>query len=116
MKFTIKLTVCRIFIFRTHRVSLSLQEQVELAVKYNADYMVAETIHYYGEAKLALEAIKNYGKGKFLNSVLVSCYDKMYQWGRRRIDVYTTLLQCFESTSRKHAYIILTPLNPTFIE
>ena len=43
---------------------LFLQEQIEWAVKYKADYMVAETIHYYGEAKIALDAIKKYGKGK----------------------------------------------------
>lgn len=39
------------------------KEQVELAVSHNADYMVAETIHYYGEARIALDVIKLYGKG-----------------------------------------------------
>ena len=34
-------------------------------MKYKADYMVAETIHYYGEAKIALDAIKKYGKGSY---------------------------------------------------
>ena len=34
-------------------------------MKYKADYMVAETIHYYGEAKIALDAIKKYGKGEY---------------------------------------------------
>ena len=48
----------------SERVTFAFQEQIELAVKYNADYMVAETIHYYGEARIALDAIKKYGKGK----------------------------------------------------
>ncbi|XP_033741965.1 betaine--homocysteine S-methyltransferase 1-like [Pecten maximus] len=48
----------------THdKVRSIFKEQVEWAVTEGADYMIAETIHSYGEAKLALEAIQQYGKG-----------------------------------------------------
>ncbi|XP_067675735.1 betaine--homocysteine S-methyltransferase 1-like isoform X1 [Haliotis asinina] len=39
------------------------QEQVEWAVKGKADYFIAETFNSFGEASLALEAIRKYGKG-----------------------------------------------------
>ncbi|KAK7102924.1 betaine--homocysteine S-methyltransferase 1-like [Littorina saxatilis] len=39
------------------------KEQVEWAVKGGADYIVAESFSELGEAMLALEAIKKYGKG-----------------------------------------------------
>lgn len=39
------------------------KEQVEWAVKGGADFIVAETFGEYGEAALALKAIKQYGQG-----------------------------------------------------
>lgn len=39
------------------------KEQVEWAVEENADFIIAETFNDFGEAMLALEAIKKYGKG-----------------------------------------------------
>ena len=37
---------------------------MQWAVEGGADYIIAETFNCVGEAKLALEAIKQYGKGK----------------------------------------------------
>lgn len=37
--------------------------KVEWAVEGGADFILAETINYVGEAELALEAIRHYGKG-----------------------------------------------------
>ena len=42
------------------------QEQIEWAVEEGADFILAETFQFFGEAKLALECIKKYGKGNFL--------------------------------------------------
>lgn len=39
------------------------KEQIELAVKHGADFIVAETFGHYGEAKIALDAILKYGNG-----------------------------------------------------
>ncbi|XP_033739939.1 betaine--homocysteine S-methyltransferase 1-like [Pecten maximus] len=48
----------------THdQVKAMFKEQVEWAVEEGADYIIAETLSDYGEAKLALEAINQYGKG-----------------------------------------------------
>ncbi|XP_045192064.2 betaine--homocysteine S-methyltransferase 1-like isoform X1 [Mercenaria mercenaria] len=48
----------------THKVTEEMfKEQIELAVKYGADFIVAETFFHHGEAMLALECIKKYGKG-----------------------------------------------------
>ncbi|XP_069140964.1 betaine--homocysteine S-methyltransferase 1-like isoform X2 [Argopecten irradians] len=48
----------------THdKIRSIFKEQVEWAVTEGADYMIAETIHSYGEAQLALEAIQQHGKG-----------------------------------------------------
>ncbi|XP_045192065.1 betaine--homocysteine S-methyltransferase 1-like [Mercenaria mercenaria] len=48
----------------THKVAEAMfKEQIELALKYGADYIVAETFAPLGEAMLALECIKKYGKG-----------------------------------------------------
>ncbi|OWF45856.1 betaine--homocysteine S-methyltransferase 1-like [Mizuhopecten yessoensis] len=48
----------------THdKVRSMFKEQVEWAAEEGADYIIAETIHSYGEAKLALEAIQQHGKG-----------------------------------------------------
>ncbi|OWF55816.1 Betaine--homocysteine S-methyltransferase 1 [Mizuhopecten yessoensis] len=44
-------------------VKAIFKEQVELAVKGGADFIVGETFGEYGEAALALEAIKKYGNG-----------------------------------------------------
>ena len=44
-------------------VLLSWQEQVEWATDEGMDFMVGETFFDYGEALLALECIKQYGKG-----------------------------------------------------
>ncbi|GFS16172.1 betaine--homocysteine S-methyltransferase 1-like [Elysia marginata] len=41
----------------------AFKEQVEWAVKGGADYMIAETFNDLGEAIIALEVIKKYGKG-----------------------------------------------------
>ena len=40
-----------------------LQEQVEWAVKGNADYMIAETFSDVSEALIALDVIKKHGNG-----------------------------------------------------
>ncbi|XP_045194451.2 betaine--homocysteine S-methyltransferase 1-like isoform X1 [Mercenaria mercenaria] len=48
----------------TYKITEAMfKEQIELAVKYRADYIVAETFAHHGEAMLALECIKKYGKG-----------------------------------------------------
>jgi len=44
-------------------VVFNLQEQIEWAVEEGADYLIGETFKYLGEAMLALETIKQYGKG-----------------------------------------------------
>ena len=46
------------------RIPFCFQEQIEWAVKYGADYIVAETFSEYAEAKVALECIQKYGNGK----------------------------------------------------
>ncbi|XP_045194452.2 betaine--homocysteine S-methyltransferase 1-like isoform X2 [Mercenaria mercenaria] len=51
------------FVHAGSDVALAFTEQIELAVKYRADYIVAETFAHHGEAMLALECIKKYGKG-----------------------------------------------------
>ncbi|OWF45855.1 betaine--homocysteine S-methyltransferase 1-like [Mizuhopecten yessoensis] len=56
------------------RIRAMFKEQVEWAVEEGADYIIAETINDYGEAKLALEAIQQYGKG--LPAVItIVCYN-----------------------------------------
>ncbi len=40
------------------------QEQIEWAVEEGADFIVAESFTEYGEAKMALDMIKQYGKGR----------------------------------------------------
>ena len=40
-----------------------LQEQVEWAAEEGADFIIAETFGSLGEAKLALDCIKAYGRG-----------------------------------------------------
>ncbi|XP_048740861.1 betaine--homocysteine S-methyltransferase 1-like isoform X3 [Ostrea edulis] len=44
-------------------VVLAFTEQIEWAVEGGADFIVAETFGEFGEAMLALESIKQYGKG-----------------------------------------------------
>ena len=44
---------------------MSLQEQVEWAVQEGADFIIGETYMDYQEAKLALDCIKQYGKGNY---------------------------------------------------
>ncbi|XP_060082033.1 betaine--homocysteine S-methyltransferase 1-like [Ylistrum balloti] len=58
----------------SHEIAKAMfKEQVEWAVEEGADYMIAETMGHYGEAKLALEAIQLYGKG--LPAVItLTCY------------------------------------------
>jgi S-methylmethionine-dependent homocysteine/selenocysteine methylase len=41
------------------------QEQIEWAVDEGADFIIGETFDTLAEAKLALEAIQKYGKGKY---------------------------------------------------
>ncbi|XP_060082014.1 betaine--homocysteine S-methyltransferase 1-like isoform X1 [Ylistrum balloti] len=56
------------------QIRAMFKEQVEWAVEEGADYIIAETINDYGEAKLALEAIQQYGKG--LPAVItIVCYN-----------------------------------------
>lgn len=43
------------------------QEQIEWAVEYGVDYIIAETFNDLGEAMLALKAIQQYGKGNCKN-------------------------------------------------
>ena len=43
-----------------------MQEQIEWAVEGGADYIIAETFCYLGEALLALETVQKYGNGKGL--------------------------------------------------
>ncbi|XP_787844.4 betaine--homocysteine S-methyltransferase 1 [Strongylocentrotus purpuratus] len=44
-------------------VRVMFKEQVEWAVEEGADYIIAETFSIFGEAMMALECIKEYGKG-----------------------------------------------------
>ena len=44
-------------------VLFSHQEQVEWAVEAGVDYILGETFNELGEAMLALEVIKEFGKG-----------------------------------------------------
>nr|XP_006823591.1 PREDICTED: betaine--homocysteine S-methyltransferase 1-like [Saccoglossus kowalevskii] len=48
---------------RIEQIKEMFREQVEWAVEAGADFILAETYTYYGEALLALETIKQYGKG-----------------------------------------------------
>lgn len=52
-------------------VTEMFREQIEWAVEEGADFIVAETIGHFGEAMLALNAIKKYGKG--LPAVITLC-------------------------------------------
>jgi len=45
------------------QVRAMYKEQVEWATQGGADFVLAETINYVGEAELALEAIRKYGNG-----------------------------------------------------
>lgn len=45
------------------------QEQIQWAVQYGADFIVAETFSDFGEASLALECVKQYGNGNICESV-----------------------------------------------
>lgn len=44
-------------------VTAMFKEQIEWAVEYGVDYIIAETFNDLGEAMLALKAIQQYGKG-----------------------------------------------------
>ncbi|XP_002740346.1 betaine--homocysteine S-methyltransferase 1-like [Saccoglossus kowalevskii] len=48
---------------RNDNIKAMMKEQTEWAVECGADMIVAETFTYFGEAMLALEVIKSYGKG-----------------------------------------------------
>lgn len=48
--------------WKSNILSIS-QEQIEWAVEYGVDYIIAETFNDLGEAMLALKAIQQYGKG-----------------------------------------------------
>ena len=43
-----------------------LKEQIQWAVEEKADYIIGETFSDFGEAMLALEAIKEFGKGEII--------------------------------------------------
>lgn len=45
------------------------QEQIEWAVEEGVDYIIGETFNALGEAMLALECIKEYGKGIVNNQI-----------------------------------------------
>ena len=47
-------------------ILLFIQEQIEIAVEMGADFILGETYMDTGEAMLALECIKKYGKGTYL--------------------------------------------------
>eukprot|EP00057_Strongylocentrotus_purpuratus_P028836 XP_011683310.1 PREDICTED: betaine--homocysteine S-methyltransferase 1 isoform X2 [Strongylocentrotus purpuratus] len=53
----------RDFVHAGSDVVPALTEQVEWAVEEGADYIIAETFSIFGEAMMALECIKEYGKG-----------------------------------------------------
>lgn len=44
--------------------SLEFQEQIQWAVQHGADYIIAERFEEFGEAKLALDCIKEFGNGR----------------------------------------------------
>ncbi|XP_077994340.1 betaine--homocysteine S-methyltransferase 1-like [Glandiceps talaboti] len=48
---------------RNVEIKAMFKEMVEWAVDYNVDFILGETFMYLGEALIALEAIKEYGKG-----------------------------------------------------
>ncbi|XP_077977724.1 betaine--homocysteine S-methyltransferase 1-like [Glandiceps talaboti] len=48
---------------RIEDIKAMFKEQVEWAVEGGADFILAETYTYFGEAMLALDAVKQYGKG-----------------------------------------------------
>lgn len=49
---------------------------MEWAIEYNADYIIGETFNDFGEALLALEAIKAYSKGKDLTGTCTAQINK----------------------------------------
>ncbi|XP_070556868.1 betaine--homocysteine S-methyltransferase 1-like [Ptychodera flava] len=48
---------------RNEQITAMFKEMIEWSLDYNIDYVIGETFMYFGEAMLALEAIKKYGKG-----------------------------------------------------
>ncbi|XP_071955581.1 betaine--homocysteine S-methyltransferase 1-like [Antedon mediterranea] len=58
--------VCNTTLYETNgtndAVLSSFKEQIEWAMEFNADFIVGETFSEHGEAMMALEAIKTYGK------------------------------------------------------
>ncbi|XP_077996648.1 betaine--homocysteine S-methyltransferase 1-like [Glandiceps talaboti] len=48
---------------RHEEIKLMFKEMIEWAVEAGADFIVGETYAHFGEAMLAVEAIKQYGKG-----------------------------------------------------
>ena len=53
------ITTCQDYLFNLS----SQQEQIEWAVEEGADFILAETYGFSGEAMAALECIKKYGNG-----------------------------------------------------
>ncbi|XP_070556063.1 S-methylmethionine--homocysteine S-methyltransferase BHMT2-like [Ptychodera flava] len=48
---------------RNEQITAMFKEAIEWSLDYNVDYIIGETYTYLGEAMLALQAIKKYGKG-----------------------------------------------------
>ncbi|XP_070556034.1 betaine--homocysteine S-methyltransferase 1-like [Ptychodera flava] len=48
---------------RNEQITAMFKEMIDWALDYKIDYVIGETFMYLGEAMLALEAIKKYGKG-----------------------------------------------------
>ncbi|XP_070556955.1 S-methylmethionine--homocysteine S-methyltransferase BHMT2-like [Ptychodera flava] len=48
---------------RNEEIKAMFKEMIEWSLDYNVDYIIGETFMHLGEAMLALEAIKEYGKG-----------------------------------------------------
>ncbi|XP_046360825.2 betaine--homocysteine S-methyltransferase 1-like [Haliotis rufescens] len=62
--------ICNTTVYRSNspehikQAEAIFKEQIEWAVEYDADFILAETFPEIGEALLALESIKKYGKGR----------------------------------------------------
>ena len=98
------------------------QEQIEWAVDGGADYIVAETMTCYPEAKLALDAMLKYGKGKvgycFINILfgLWQCNDDALSVRAGMLDGRFTVW-CRETIDGKIRYamgVILIRYHPYF--
>ncbi|XP_078587069.1 betaine--homocysteine S-methyltransferase 1-like isoform X2 [Branchiostoma floridae x Branchiostoma japonicum] len=67
------------------------KEQTEWAVSEGADFVVAETFHYVGEALLALECVKQYGNG--LPAVVTFSVSRNGLWCGHTVEEAMTALE-----------------------